>query len=118
MLFYDKFVEMCKAKGVAPTRASLDIGLSKTAPIRWRTSGSTPQGKTLSRIAEYFNVSVSELVGDEEDKPLTSWQVKSVVEAAFWDGDDELTSADKADLWADVEEYIKFKTMQRKKNKN
>lgn len=117
-MFYDKFVQLCASKGVAVTRAALDIGLSKTAPVRWRESGSTPQGKTLSEIASYFNVSVSELVDDEISKTPKDWQVKNVIEAAFWDGDEELTSDDKDALWKDVEEYIRFKTMQRKKSKN
>lgn len=117
LVFYDKFVSLCKQKGVSPTRASLEIGLSKTAPIRWRESGSTPQGNSLAAIADYFNISISELMDEELEKPPRAWQVKNVVEAAFWDGDEELTADDKEALWADVEDYIKFRTMQRKKSK-
>ena len=67
-MFYDKFVSLCKEKGVAPTRAALDIGLSKSAPIKWRTTGATPNGETLNKIAEYFSVSVSVLLGEETKK--------------------------------------------------
>ena len=67
-MFYDKFVFLCKEKGVAPTRAALDIGLSKSAPIKWRTTGATPNGETLNKIAEYFSVSVSVLLGEETKK--------------------------------------------------
>ena len=70
-MFYDKFVFLCKEKGVAPTRAALDIGLSKSAPIKWRTTGATPNGETLNKIAEYFSVSVSVLFGEETKKAPT-----------------------------------------------
>ena len=70
-MFYDKFVSLCKEKGVAPTRAALDIGLSKSAPIKWRTTGATPNGETLNKIAEYFSVSVSVLLGEETKKAHT-----------------------------------------------
>ena len=70
-MFYDKFVSLCKEKGVAPTRAALDIGLSKSAPIKWRTTGATPNGETLNKIAEYFSVSVSVLFGEETKKATT-----------------------------------------------
>lgn len=70
-MFYDKFVSLCKEKGVAPTRAALDIGLSKSAPIKWRTTGATPNGETLNKIAEYFSVSASVLFGEETKKAPT-----------------------------------------------
>ena len=70
-MFYDKFVSLCTEKGVAPTRAALDIGLSKSAPIKWRTTGATPNGETLNKIAEYFSVSVSVLFGEETKKAPT-----------------------------------------------
>ena len=70
-MFYDKFVSLCKEKGVAPMRAALDIGLSKSVPIKWRTTGATPNGETLNKIAEYFSVSVSVLFGEETKKAPT-----------------------------------------------
>lgn len=48
-----------------------DIGLSKSAPIKWRTTGATPNGETLNKIAEYFSVSVSVLFGEETKKAPT-----------------------------------------------
>lgn len=69
-MFYDVFIELCHKKDVAPTRAALDMGLSKSAPIKWRTTEATPQGETLNKIASYFDVSTDYLLGkapqDEE----------------------------------------------------
>ena len=96
-MFYDKFVSLCKEKGVAPTRAALDIGLSKSAPIKWRTTGATPNGETLNKIAEYFSVSVSVLLGEETKKAPTDEGERTVsdddIKFALFGGDGEITDA-------------------------
>ena len=114
-MFYDKFVFLCKEKGVAPTRVALDIGLSKSAPIKWRTTGATPNGETLNKIAEYFCVSVSVLLGEETKKAPTDGERKvsddDIMFALWGDSDD----VDKDDL-DDVKRYAAF-VRERKKKK-
>lgn len=98
-MFYDKFVFLCKEKGVAPTRAALDIGLSKSAPIKWRTTGATPNGETLNKIAEYFSVSVSVLLGEETKKAPTPEGEREITfddfTFAMQNESKDLTEADK-----------------------
>lgn len=79
-MFYDKFCELCVKKGVSPTRAALDIGLSKATPTSWKKKGTTPQAAQLQRIADYFGVSTDYLLGKEEQK-----------EKPLINGDEELT---------------------------
>lgn len=64
-MFYDLFCELCKKKGVSPTKATVEIGLSRTIGTKWKTTGATPQGETLSKIADYFGVSVDYLLGND-----------------------------------------------------
>lgn len=66
-MFYDLFLELCREKGVAPTRAALDIGLSKSAPTTWKKRGLTPQGGTINKLADYFHVSADYLLGNVSD---------------------------------------------------
>lgn len=66
-MFYDVFVSLCNKKGVAPTRAAIDIGLSKSTPTTWKKRGLTPQGETLNKIAAYFDVSIDYLLGNEPE---------------------------------------------------
>ena len=73
-MFYDLFCQLCKEKGVSPTKATVDIGLSRTIGTKWKNTGATPQGETLSKIAQYFGVSVDYLLGN--DKP---WEEKTPV---------------------------------------
>ena len=66
-MFYDEFVRLCKAKDVSRTKTCMDCGVSRTAWHKWE-SGATPNGKTLSAIAEYFGVSTDYLLTGEEKK--------------------------------------------------
>lgn len=67
-MFYDRFRELCQQKGVSCNRAALEMGLSNATPTKWKKTGATPNVETLQRIADYFGVSTSSLLGSE--KPL------------------------------------------------
>ena len=59
MYFYQVFIKYCNKKGVAPTRAALDIGLSKTSCTHW-ASGSVPSDANIAKLAEYFEVDLEQ----------------------------------------------------------
>lgn len=71
MNFYDKYVEMCNKTGKSPSAVSIEIGLSKSAVNRWKKGGS-PTDATAAKIATYFGVSVTYLLGKEEQKNPTT----------------------------------------------
>ena len=64
MAFYDKFEELCRAKGVTPTGAARENGLAQSVISMWKTRGSTPQAATVQKLADYFGVPVSSLLYD------------------------------------------------------
>lgn len=68
-MFYDRYVELCKQKGVTPTAAALEIGLSKATPTKWKRSGATPSVDNLKKIAAYFGITESELLSEEKIQP-------------------------------------------------
>lgn len=65
VLFYDRFIELCKEKGVKPSVVAKEIGLSNAAPTYWK-NGSTPKSSTIQAIADYFGVTVGYLLGGEK----------------------------------------------------
>lgn len=67
-MFYDLFCALCSQKGVSPTRAALEIGLSKSTPTTWKKKGTTPQAAQLQKIAGYFGVTVDELLRQDPQK--------------------------------------------------
>lgn len=64
MQFYENFVRLCAQSGRSLAYVAREIGVQKSTVSRW-ASGSVPRDTTLVRIAEYFGVTVEELVGDK-----------------------------------------------------
>lgn len=58
MDFYEKIEKLCTEKGISPTKAALDLGISKSNQTNWKR-GTKPQNRTISKIAKYFDVPVS-----------------------------------------------------------
>lgn len=65
--FYQRFERLCIEKGVSPSRAAMDIGLSNAAASGW-ADGSKPRKTTIRKLAEYFNVPYFYLSGEKEQK--------------------------------------------------
>lgn len=66
---YERIQTLCKSKGVSGSRMCLDLGLSKStmSDLKYgRTKGMT--ANTAQKIASYFDVSVDQLLGDEDKK--------------------------------------------------
>ena len=65
-----KFIELCSKKGVSPSAACKNIGISAAAFSQWRDE-TVPRKITLQRAAEYFGVSVDYLLGKEEQTKIS-----------------------------------------------
>lgn len=72
-MFYDQVEKLCHERKIKPTRLARELGISPTAPGRWR-EGSEPKIDTVKAIADYFGVSVASLL---EDTPVSSYSVTS-----------------------------------------
>lgn len=70
---YQKFVALCEQIGAAPTTVMINAGLSKGLATKWKQNEDyVPNGKTLSLLAKYFNVSADYFL---EDEPSTTTPV-------------------------------------------
>ncbi len=65
-MFYDIYKDLCQRRGVSPSRAAAEIGLSNATVTKWKKTGAAPGGETLARVAAYFGVSAGYLLGLEE----------------------------------------------------
>lgn len=63
--FYKNYLDLCNFRGVTPSRAALDMRISKTSVTRWK-QGYTPTDANLRKIADYFGVTVDYLLGNEK----------------------------------------------------
>ena len=72
-MFYDRFRQICFERDIAPSKVSVDIGLSRSAVTFWK-NGSAPRPEILQRIADYFDVPVDYFFQDRPDikkEPVT-----------------------------------------------
>ena len=63
-MFKENFIRLCNEKGIAPTVVCTSVGLSDAAFSKW-TDQSVPRRATLMRIADYFGVTVDDLIGEQ-----------------------------------------------------
>ena len=66
MQFYENYVRLCSYAGKSPSFVAQEVGIQKSTVSRW-AKGSVPRYTTLLRIADYFGVSIAELVGANEE---------------------------------------------------
>ena len=62
-MFWDNYVRLCAAKGIKPNPAAAELGMSSATVTRWK-NGVIPRGNTLQKIADYFGVTVNDLLAD------------------------------------------------------
>lgn len=65
-MFYERLITLCTAKNTNPTALCDALGFAQSAATRWK-NGSTPRDTTMRKIAAYFGVSVSYLIGVVDD---------------------------------------------------
>lgn len=70
-MFWDNFERLCREKGMKPTPAAAEMGFPSASVVKWK-KGATPRGANLQKIADYFNVTVNDLLADPGDTPAPS----------------------------------------------
>lgn len=118
-MFYDLFYELCVRKGVTPSKACLEMGLSRALAAKWKNTKATPSADTMSKISDYFGVSTDYLLGKEEQKEKSpsargerGLDFDTFTYAMYEEGK-ELTEENKAKLL----EMAKFFRQQQEKEK-
>lgn len=64
MNFWEKYYSLCLEKGISPNNVAKELGIS-SGSVTWWKKGKVPYPATVQKIAEYFGVSASYLLGYE-----------------------------------------------------
>ena len=98
-VFYDKFVKICKERGISPSKAAIEAGLSKSTVTKWKsTPDAEPTGAAIKKITEYFGITIAELMGEENKKAPTEAGERDIlddVDVAFYGDFKELSEDEK-----------------------
>ena len=68
-MFYDRYVSLCAKKGVSPSRAALEAGISKSLVSKWKANESKePSPEVIRKLADYFGIPAYEVLEDIQQK--------------------------------------------------
>ena len=106
-MFWERFVQLCAERNTKPNPVAKELGISSGAVTNWK-NGAVPQSATLKRIADYFGVSTSYLLGnvqldlqhfaEKEKEPTVTVDPKLL----------SLIDSMSEDELADLERYAEF----------
>lgn len=113
-MFYDNFINLCNRIGKPPTTVILEVGLNRAAATAWK-KGVVPRDATLAKLADYFGITVDELMGKTKAVSNSDTANEDQLMAAFFEGGEDLSQEEMEELWADARDYIQYKLAQRRK---
>ena len=66
-MFYDRFEKLCSDRGLSPSRVAIEAGINKSTVTYWKnTPEFQPSGTVIKKLSEYFGITRSELLGEEQ----------------------------------------------------
>ena len=65
-MFYENYVTYCKKVGKSKTEVARLIGKSSKSVTGWK-NGAVPRNDTLKKLADYFGITIEELVGEKKE---------------------------------------------------
>lgn len=69
MITFERIKKLAQNQGITLQKVANDLGFGESTLYKWKNQ--TPNGKYLSKVADYFHVSTDYLLG-REDKSATS----------------------------------------------
>ena len=98
-MFYDRFVQLCTARNISPSKAAMEAGLSKSTVTKWKSSpDSKPTGAAIDKLSAYFGITISELLGEQTEKAPAEAGKRDIldeVDVAFYGDFKELNEDEK-----------------------
>lgn len=100
-MFFENFSYLCKKIGMSPNAVAKELKLSTATVTKWK-KGSTPNNRTLKLIADFFDVTVDELLGTSSNTVQFSPQKQKLVALI-----DQLDEPDMYKLEGILEEMLR-----------
>ncbi len=83
-MFFANYCNLCKARGLSPTGAAVEMGLSRAAVSAWRNKDRLPQAGQLQKIADYFGTTVDFLLSPTEQDEIAYTNLNQETELALY----------------------------------
>lgn len=69
IVFYENFIKLCNSVNKSPSAVAIELNISKSLVSRWKKGGGVTDS-TAQKIADYFGVSVSDLLTVDKKEKL------------------------------------------------
>lgn len=99
-MFYSNYAKLCSKLNKSPSAVGEELGFTRASVTGWG-NGATPRKSSLIKIADYFGVTVAELmsgVGEQEKAPATEGEGLSATVQELFDFIDTATDAELNEL--------------------
>ena len=100
------------------------IGVSASMVSQWRMGITKSYTRRLPQIAEVLGTTTEYLLTGSGPKERSAYAVpkwadvsNDQIKAAFFEGAKDLTQEEMDELWADAQDYMRYKLQQRRKQK-
>lgn len=101
--FYSRYVALCRSRGVTPSRAAEEAGVSKSSVSKWkRDPTAMPSGNVINRLCAYFGISASQLFG--EKNPPVPQPGDEALKFALFGGRQDITQ----EMFDEVRSFAQF----------
>lgn len=94
-MFYENYVMYCKKIGKSKTDVAKQIGKTSKSVTGWK-NGAVPRNDTLKKLADYFGVTVDDLLADNKKEPAGDGGLRkewAEVESAYKNASPEARAA-------------------------
>lgn len=68
-MFWDNYVKLCNSVNKAPNVVASEIGIKSSGTVTGWSYGALPRHGTAIKLADYFGITVEELMNDTSAKP-------------------------------------------------
>ncbi len=83
-MFYDRYAQLCKQKGVSMSAAAEEAGFAKSLVSKWKKLKiEVPSPEILQKLSAYFGMTIAELLGEEQKENPTSHKTDEVDEVTM-----------------------------------
>lgn len=67
-MFYDNYVALCASVEKSPSAVARELGINKSTVSCWKSRKASPSDVNAKRVADYFGVTVEELMDNGTKK--------------------------------------------------
>lgn len=105
MTTFERIKKLAKKRDVTLQKVANDLGFGESTLYKWKKQ--TPNGEYLSKVADYFHVSVDYLLGREDKEPDTD--IERILDNAMSYDGKPLTEHDRKALKGIIKAYLDSK---------